>query len=400
MRTIVAVILGSALALAATARASLVVPEWNSISPTNPVPAKATFYLDFDGDFTASYSAPPGKPPYVPGQTPAYDLDGDPNDFNSQELSNMQEIWARVSEIYSPFNVNVTTKDPLVFNNQQALKVVVGGNGAWLGEVAGGVSPFNVGAFTNSEPNLGFAFPDNLSGGDPKKVSLAAAHEAGHMFGLVHQSTYNVIFLKDEYNPGTPQKAPIMGNAYNSDRGLWWNGPSRKGWNILQDDMAIISATGSTANDFGYRPDDHSSTLAAADLLTLNPDFTMSVGGIIEQTTDADYFTFTTPGGNASFDVSVAPFGAMLDATLQLFDSTGTLLTSAATSSLGEHLSSYLSPGTYSLAVLSAGNYGDVGQYTLTGSLIPEPGSAALLVLAGGFAIAQRRRRDRSLTEG
>jgi len=393
MRTIVAVILGCVVAFGITVRASLVVPEWNSISPTNPVPAKATFYIDFDGDFTASYSAPPGQPAYTPGTTPAYDLDGNPNDFSAQELTNMQEIWARISEIYSPFNVNVTTKDPLVYNNQQALKVVVGGNGAWLGEVAGGVSPFNIGAFTNSEPNLGFAFPDNLSGGDPKKVALAAAHEAGHMFGLVHQSTYNVIFLKDEYNPGTPQKAPIMGRAFDSDRGLWWNGQSRKGWNILQDDMAVISTLGSTANDFGYRPDDHGSTIPAADLLTVNPDFTISVGGIIEKTTDADYFAFTTAGGNASFDVNVAPFGAMLDASLQLFDSNGALLASSATSSLGEHLSWYLPAGTYSLAVLSAGNYGDVGQYTLTGSLIPEPGSIGLLMMAGGLMLSRRGRR-------
>ena len=367
------------------ASAALTVPEYNS-RPGAP----ATFYLDFDGDFTATYSSPPNHATYAPGATPAYDLDGDASDFTAPELANMQEIWARVAEIYSPFNINVTTKDPLVFNNQQAMKVVVGGDGAWLDVIAGGVSPFNVGAFTNSEINLAFAFSKNLADGDPKRVALAAAHEAGHMLGLVHQSTYNVFFLKDEYNPGTPEKAPVMGFAYNSERGIWWNGQSRRGWNIIQDDMATIATLGPTANNFGYRPDDHPTMPLSAELLTVDPSFNISVAGIIEQTSDADYFSFTTQGGLAIIDANVAPFGPMLDLSLQLLDSAGNVLLNAATASLSERIVTYLNPGTYLLGVLSAGNYGDVGQYSISGSLIPEP--ASLLGFAALLPLLRRRR--------
>ena len=391
MPKILASLLLSTLALAPIARASLVVPEWNSINPAGPNPAPATFYLDFDGDFTATYSAPPNQPLYTPGTTPAYDIDNDASNFSASEIDRMQEIWSRIAEMYSPFNINVTTRDPLAYNNQQAMKVVIGGDGAWLGQTAGGVSPYNVGAFTNSEVNVAFAFSRNLAGGDPKRVAIAAAHEAGHMLGLVHQSTYNSIFLKDEYNPGNSQKAPIMGLAYDSIRGLWWYGQSRRGWNILQDDMAVISTLGATANNFGYRADDHGSTLGAADLLTITPQFTFSAGGIIEQTTDADYFTFTTPGGFATLDVTVAPFGPTLDASLQLLDSNGNVIATAAGSTLSERIARFLDPGTYSLAVLSAGSYGDVGQYSLSGSLVPEPAAVGVLVGAAVFVIRRRR---------
>ena len=375
------------LAMVSSSDAALIMPAYNSLPG-----APATFFIDFDGDFTATYSAPPNQPLYTPGTTLAYDMDSNPADFNAQELANIQEIWARVAEIYSPFNINVTTVDPGALVNQQSMKVVVGGDGAWLGQLAGGVSPFNVGAFTNSEPNLAFAFSQNLAGGDPKRVALATAHEAGHLLGLVHQSTYNVIFLRDEYNPGTPEKAPIMGVAYNSARGLWWHGQSRRGWNILQDDMAMISALGSTANNFGYRADDHPSTPLSAEALVVSPQFTVSVAGIIEQTSDGDYFSFTTAGGYSIFDAQVAQFGPTLDLSLRLLDSAGNVLATSAGSSLSEHIEYHLPAGSYVLGILSAGNYGDVGQYSLSGSLIPEPGVGLIGLFGLSLGLLRRGR--------
>jgi hypothetical protein len=53
-----------------------------------------------------------------------------------------------------------------------------------------------------------------------------------------------------------------------------------------------------------------------------------------------------------------------------------------------------LAEGTYFVGVASAGNYGDVGQYTLTVRLpfsaVPEPGSLGLLLAAAGLTLRRR----------
>jgi hypothetical protein len=109
--------------------------------------------------------------------------------------------------------------------------------------------------------------------------------------------------------------------------------------------------------------------------------------------TDLDYFSFTTPGGVANIVADVAPFGAMLDLSLSLYDANGTLLATSATSALGERLTYALDAGTYRIAIASAGNYGDIGQYFISGSAVPEPASltVVLVFLAPLFC----RRRDR-----
>ena len=59
----------------------------------------------------------------------------------------------------------------------------------------------------------------------------------------------------------------------------------------------------------------------------------------------------------------------MLDLKLELRDSSGTIITSADKSSLGESISANLTAGTYYVDVASHGSYGDVGQYTLSGTI-------------------------------
>jgi hypothetical protein len=68
--------------------------------------AKASIYLNFTGDFTASWGS------YSNITTPAYDIDGDPTTFSQTELNNITQIWQYVAEDYAPFNINVTTVQP------------------------------------------------------------------------------------------------------------------------------------------------------------------------------------------------------------------------------------------------------------------------------------------------
>jgi hypothetical protein len=301
-----------------------------------------------------------------------------------------------VAEKFSPFNLDVTTQDPGSFNDNQAIHVVIGGDGRngqanyWLGQPAGGVA--YVGAFSNNFPNTAFVFPGRLADGDPKHVAEASSHESGHTFGLFHQSLYSPQgALLNEYNPGDAQRAPIMGRSYDAERGLWWNGPSLLP-STIQRDADIIGG-----NVFGLRPDDHGNTRALATPLVPESNAVHAAGVISDLyfpfLTDVDYFSFQTQAGEVSITLDVAPFGPMLDASLFLYDDTGHLLAQSATPSLGEALDLNLPAGSYYLAVSGGGNYGDLGQYSLSGTIVaaPEPACAASLLLAGSTAILRRR---------
>jgi hypothetical protein len=364
---------------------SLSVPMHSSL-PT----AYAKLYLDFDGDFTSAWGS------YAPGVTPAYDIDGDASTFSTQELTNIHHIWSYVAEAFSPFKLDVTTVDPGNLDDKQTLRVVIGGDGKnggssyWTGSKAGGIA--KLGGFYNAEPNTMFVFPGNLGNGLPRYVADAAVHEAGHGFGLSHQSTYDDDdgTKLEEYNPGTPAKAPSMGLSYYSTRALWWYGPSLSA-SFYQDDVAGIADT--ISNGFGYRPDDHGSTHAGATPLTIIGN-SFAGSGVIEQIEDADFFSVYLDGASSvSINVAGAEFGQMLDASLALYAADGELLQLVDTLSLNEFLNITLPAGTYDIAVLSHGSYGDIGQFSFTGTItpVPEPLVAGLAV-----AILMLRPRRRS----
>jgi titin len=106
-------------------------------------------------------------------------------------------------------------------------------------------------------------------------------------------------------------------------------------------------------------------------------DSTASGAGVIETLADKDYFSFSTLTGDISFTVSPATVGGMLDATLTLVNSSGTTITSANTTSLGETINASVSAGQYFLIVGSKGSAGDLGQYTLTGTIETNPNFVA-----------------------
>lgn len=332
--------------------ASLSVPALSS----NPT-ATAKLYLDFDGDiarFWDGYNVP---------ATPAYDLDGDATMFNASEISSIQEIWERTKEKFSPFKIDVTTIDPGTYANKVALQVVIGGSGSWMNAVYGGIS--YVGSFYNTNTNRVYVFEDNLGNGNPKYTAEAVCHESGHAFGLMHQSQYDSSGIKiNEYNPGNNLIAPVMGNSYYAARGLWANGTTYNATQI-QDNLAVLSGTN---NGFGYRADDIPSVIPLS-VSGAN----VSGSGIIERMTDVDAFSFTTGDGEVSFTASTAPYGAMLDLKMTLSDSAGNALMVADTSSLGESITTTLTAGSYQVSIASHGDYGDIGQYTITGRIVTPP---------------------------
>lgn len=325
--------------------------------------ADATLYLDFDGHFESQWGS------YRNVHTPAFDLDGDPLTFTQTELDRIQQIWEYVAEDYAPFRLNVTTVEPPSFADGVGLRVAIGGDGMWSGGKYGGVA--YVDSFTNYLPNTVYVFSKNLGAGNARYVADASSHESGHGFGLHHQSRYRGVTKIDEYYKGPGDgRAPLMGNSFKATRSLWWLGTSAVSHRHIQNDMAHIARQ---ANGFGYRPDDHGNSLQRASDLSISGS-TATGAGIIEQTTDVDYFAFTTGRGRIHFTVSVAPNVNNLDATLKLLDNQGRVIATADPSnSFNATIAANITrPGKYYVVVGSHGSYGDVGQYTLNGTIVPQ----------------------------
>jgi Ca2+-binding RTX toxin-like protein len=361
-------------------RVLFAVPSDPTLSPLSAVPVLNSkpgsankLFLDFNG-----HAAVPGwLPNFDVPSTEAFDRDNRPDSFTAQELSYIQEIWTRVAEKFSPFDLNVTTVDPGNENDFETAVVVFGGRGEdWIGPGILGVATDD--GFTNPlHRNVCFVFTKDI----PTNFLAAevTAHEAGHLFTLEHQRLYSpdgATFIA-EYSPGDRWIAPIMGHSDQSQRGLWWWGPNRPNRLIAedpekdifrQDDLAILSSI------LGYRNDDFADDVSSAtELKGVNG----SVGakGVIEVSGDRDVFKFTTPAGTVKFDVTI-PLSGMLDASLMLTDAFGNVLTDgffgralAEGAELNETVSWTVPEGTYYVHVFSEGNYGDIGQWQLTGQL-------------------------------
>jgi hypothetical protein len=340
--------------------------------------AAAKLFLDFDGNFEATWGS------WSNVATPAYDTDGNAASFSSGELAAIHEIWARVAEDYAPFNIDVTTIDPIARTNRVVAAIAIGGSSNdWYGSSGGGVA--YVGGFYNSAPNVGYVFENNLGNGYPKYVAEAASHEAGHLFGLQHQATWSGGSLVEQYNSGSGSWAPIMGVGYSMPRTTWHNGATPFGASAFQDDLAILAGSN---NGFGYRPDDFGSSLATASLLPI----TSGVGsfaGQIGHPDDADVWVFSTGGGTLSFELAGATWGSNLDSILDLVNSAGqVLVTAAPTNTQGAAFSASVGAGTYYLIARTTGEYGNLGQYTITANLPSLVTSPEITVRLDGASIA------------
>jgi Ca2+-binding RTX toxin-like protein len=350
------------------------VPVLNSL-PNAPV----QLYLDFNGAPAFNWEGA-----QVPA-TPAFDQDGDPTTFTAGELSSIQQVWAQVAEAYSPFDVNVTTVDPEPVTHNYALdremRVIIGGDGSWFGQSEGGTS--YTGAFASFLlPRTSFIFTDVL-GTTPSSVAIATAHEMGHEFGLNHHSVYSGTTNVQEYETGNSLEGPIMGDPIGDQRAIWWYGPDDTGYNNIQDDMAIISGS---ANGFGYRPLTVGQTMGTATPLTITSG-TPSAAGVIDTTSQTDFYSFTTSGGSVNLNVNVEQYGPTLHAQELIENSSGAIVASADNANtLGQSITTNLSAGNYYLVVESYGQYGDVGQYTVNGT-VPTGAVQPSATIAGASSV-------------
>lgn len=335
--------------------------------------ASRVIYLDFNGHTT---TGTPWNTNYTAGAsfaTPAYDTDGNPAAFSTNELNAIQEVFQRVAEDFLPWDVDVTTQDPGLESLRKTsstdtaygVRVVIGGSSSqWLGASAGGVG--YIGSFSWSTDTPCYVFEEQLGNGYPKYVAEAASHEVGHTLGLNHDGTTT----GSEYYEGHANWAPIMGVGYSKDVVQWSKGEYPNA-NNTQDDATIING------HIPRRLDQVGDVIVNATMLTgTSP----QVGGILETSADNDLFGFSTGAGTIRFTAAVAKPSANLDVKLSLYDGSGNLLNSSDATGLAGDLTATVPAGTYYLGVdgtnLGTGStgysdYGSLGQFLLSGNLLP-----------------------------
>ena len=355
--------------------------------------AQTRIYLDFDGHITSNTSWVDARTLSSRIVSPAYDTDGQAG-FSTQERLNIQDMWQRVVEDFSPFDVDVTTEAPPLTDlvrsgpgdTRYGIRVVIGGDNRWLGASAGGVAYLN--SYTWNTDTPCFVFPENLGNGVLKYCAEAISHEVGHTLGLNHDGEYPDTQFQSYYighGVGPTGWAPIMGVGYDKALVQWSSGEYASA-NNSQDDLAIIT----TLNGFGYRPDDYGSsfdTASAIDpttgiVIPGTTQFSFSGTGVIEQKNDIDVFVFSTQDVLKA-TVRPALVSPNLDIQMEIWNSTGGLVYRGnPADTLDASMDMTVGSGVYFLSVQGVGksdvyggysDYGSLGQYTFDLTVSPVP---------------------------
>jgi len=344
--------------------------------------AKYRVFIDFDGgvvsgtawNITARVKELEAGP---------YDTDGKPGKFSDAELAAMKRIWQEVAEDFVPFKVDVTTEDPGKIDGHTGWILVTRSDGkhSTLPEPkAGGVSYINtLGSSRTPYYAPAFVYTNNL--GSTTAVAGAVSHGMGHLVGLSHDGAA-------AGKGSNISWAPIMGLDPEENVTQW----SKSGAN-RQDDIAILTGR------LGSRGDDHDDTrfdkgtrLVVAGNGTVNSgaDGSTRNQGVIEDRDDVDVFVMNVDAGNIDLVVTPAwqamagdkPRGGNLDVQLELYDTHGKRI---ATRSPGNttvaHLKTRVPAGRYVLEVKGGSSpvapdsdYGSLGRYFITGTVVP-PGN-------------------------
>jgi hypothetical protein len=346
--------------------------------------AARTIYLDFNGH-TVTGTAWNSSYGIDPINASAFDLDGNAGTFNTTELAMVQNIWRRVSEDYSAFDVNVTTQEPTAdlltrtnsTDNAFGMRVVVSKD--WTVNTTagacgcGGFAYVGVFSMTSEQYKPAFVFYNNLANNE-KYIAEAISHEAGHTLGLNHDGTSTAAYYTG-HGSGETGWAPIMGVGYYQNLVQWSKGEYANA-NNTQDDYLLMQNNGLV-----FAADEHGNSIGAASALTgtaTNGLNQFSANGILQGPNDVDFFKFDSAAG--SITVNTKPFylSANTDVLVTLFDINGNVLAQAnPADALAANFSFQIpAAGSYYLSVEGTGKpdpyvagytkYGSIGSYNVS----------------------------------
>ena len=287
--------------------------------------APHSLLIDIDGDIAREWSTTKivTTPPYA------------------GTVDDMMELFAIVSEDYSPFAINVTFNEALA--GVRPMRVVVGGDGSWwFGAL--GVAKYREYQSTATQP-AAFVFAEH-AGNHPRAVADAVSHEAGHAFGLLHTIDANG-------NPATgdARLSPIMGFNTGSDRATWSTGIDDNG--LYQDDVQVLGSV------LGFRPDD------APDLWATPIVVSGHVSGIVNSVMDRDQYSFYA-SGPTRITLELPPHNN-LSAGLELRTTGASLLKRLDAVVDSTTIERTLAPGWYRLTIgTSPREAGNLGRYGIT----------------------------------
>ncbi len=315
--------------------------------------AETCIYLDFDGEVVEGTLWEGGRR-----------IDAAPADASDEDI---EIFWARVTEDFEAFDVNVTT-DLAVFESYPSSKSM-----QCIVTETNFVAPGVVGvAYLNS-------FTDDLVCwvfDAQARASLAASHEVGHTIGLSHDGRTP----DEDYYGGTSLWGPIMGNPFGSKITHWSKGDYGRA-NNLEDDYEII-----TSRFIPYRADDHGNGRGSATALTVNDNGSIdAVEGFIGKPSDLDFFSFSTGGGDITLNVDVAPYAPSLNTSVSLYRADGNLVGKFnGGDNLATRVETELTAGDYYFSIDGIGykdpykdgysDYGSLGFFKVSGKIAPGDG--------------------------
>lgn len=317
--------------------------------------APAVIYLDFDGEVVNNSR-------WNGGNT----INAAAAELTDAEI---QRVFDIVSEDYRPFNINVTT-DYAVYQKAiygRKTRVIITQTSQWLEPQYGGVA--DIGSFNGNQEMPCWVIADRL--GNAENIAEASSHEAGHTFNLNHDGKDS-----DQYYTGSGLWAPIMGVAYGKS-GQWCKGEYQGATNTIEDDIAIIAASG---YNLGLRTDDAGNDVSTApSVLIRNGQFLQQ--GVIETGTDKDVYKLILNGtgiGQLNFNLDLINPVSNLRVEVKIFNAQGTLI-SADAPTLGGPVNRIdnLAAGTYYVQIDGIGDgdpaatgfsdYASLGQYAIRG---------------------------------